>query len=82
MYLTNISIYGVFLFQRNACRHTFEWYHHYFRRPLAVIKYFQGYSVFFKQALAVISFFKGIELILSAVAAIHSINYSFSIVKE
>ena len=47
-----------------------------------MIKYFQGCSVFFKQALAVISFFKGIELILSAVAAIHSINYSFSIVKE
>ena len=47
----------------NACSHTFEWYHQYFRRPLAVILYFQRYCVSFKQALAVIPTFKGIESI-------------------
>ena len=56
-------IMGVLLFQKSTCSHTFEWYRHYFRRPLAVIQYFQGYCVSFKQALAVIPFFKNIELI-------------------
>ena len=59
MYLTDISIKGGFLFQRSTCDHTFEWYHHHFRRPLAVIQYSQGHCVSFKQALAVIPFFIG-----------------------
>ena len=63
MYLTDISILGVLLFQRSTCSHTFEWYHHCFRRRLAVIWFFQGYCVSLKQTLVVIPFFKGIELI-------------------
>ena len=59
MYLTDISIESGFLFQSSTCSHTFEWYHHYFRRLLAVIWYFQGYCVSFKQALSVIPFFLG-----------------------
>ena len=45
MYLTDISILGGFLFQRSTCNHTLDWYHHYFRRLLKVIQYFQGYCV-------------------------------------
>ena len=63
MYLTDSSIEARFLFQRSTCSHTFERYHHYLRRPFAVVWYFQGYCVSFMQALAVILFFIGIELI-------------------
>ena len=63
MSLINISVSGVLLFQRSTYSHTFEWYHHYFRRPFAVMYYFQGYCVSLKEALAVIPFSKGIELI-------------------
>ena len=37
--------------------------HHFFRRPLAVIQYFQWYCVSFKQAFAIIPFLISIELI-------------------
>ena len=37
IYLTDISIYDVLLFQRSTCCHIFEWYRHFFRRPLALI---------------------------------------------
>ena len=54
---------SIFNEQRNACSRRFEWYHHYFRRSLAVTQYFQEYYVSFKQALTVIPNFKCIELI-------------------
>ena len=63
MHLIDISIQGVLLFQRSTCSYTFDWYRHHFRRPLAVIYYFQGQCFPLKQALVIIPFFKGIELI-------------------
>ena len=42
MYLTDIFIKAVLLFQRSTCSYTFEWYRHYFRRPLAVSGIFKS----------------------------------------
>ena len=63
MYLTDIPIKNVLLFQRGTCSHTFEWYRHYFRRQLVVIQCFQGYCLSLKKALVIVSVFKDIELI-------------------
>ena len=46
-----------------------------------MIKYFKGRYVSWKQALAVVPFFKGSDFLIP-VAAIHSINDLFSIIKE
>ena len=83
-WIWQIYLRSIFLFQRSTCSHTLEWYHHYFRRPLAVIYYLQRYCVSFKQALAVIPFFISIELIKKlpffyynrVIAATHSFKFT------
>ena len=64
MYLTNISIYiRRIVISRSTCSHAFQWYRHYFSRPITVIWYFQWYCISLKQAPAIIPFFRGIDLI-------------------
>ena len=70
MYMTDISVQGVLLFQRSTRSHTFAWYRHYHS--------FQWYSFFkllcsLEQTLAVIPFSKGTELIIIPITATHSI---------
>ena len=67
---------------RSTRSHTFEWYHFYFRRPLAVTWYFQEYFVCFKQALAIILFWNILIYFAIPVAAIRWNNGPFYIVKE
>ena len=47
-----------------------------------MIQYFQGHCVSLKQALAVILFFKDSKLIAFSIAAVHSANGPFLIIKE
>ena len=62
MFLTNISIQGVLLFQRSICSHAFA-VMPYFERPFVVIQLSQGLFACLKQALLVISFFRDTKLI-------------------
>ena len=42
IYLTDISIQIVLLFERSTCSHTSDWSCRYFRRPPAIIPFFRG----------------------------------------
>ena len=70
------------LFQRSTRSHIFEWHHHYFRRPLAVIRYFWGYYVSLNKNLQSALFSKVLSKFAIPFAVIHSINESlFFIIK-